>query len=468
MTDPTTPAPGSGTPLWQPSATTAAPEPAVPSGTSPAPEPVPYQPSVAQRAQRGAAAPHPYQSAPAPWEQLQPHGPAAPVQDGHQAAPQQYGFGQGADPYQPTQAPQWPAQYGPPAQQYPTQQGLVPGDQAPDWVHAVPTYRAAPAKPPAVPVEPKRHSQFLQTPRRRWWKLPIALIVAGVAWLIGSTIATIPAVVYDLINQKIDLTNAAAIADFLGSITTHVTPALFLANNVGIALMIPSAWLGLIIYGQKPRWLSSVVGGLRWKWLFRILGLILLPYIALEVLTLLVTGVPQLTWKPYSLFMILVVLLTTPLQCAGEEYGLRGLINRLAGSYGSSRRSFWTGAIVSSLAFMFLHAAQDIYLNVFYFSFGMLSCWMAWRTGGLEAGIALHVVNNITAMAVFPFSDFSGVFNRTAGSANPWDVVPLGAVMLASMGLVEWQARKQKPVAVAAPGAAYVEGQFAPAAVGSA
>jgi len=361
-------------------------------------------------------------------------------------------------PYQPPapQAPyqQGPIPYGPPTQQYPYQQGLAPYGRAPDWVHPIPFQQVAPSKPSALPVEPKRHSQFLQTPRRRWWKLPIALVVAVVAWLIGSTIVTIPALVYDIINQRIDLTDPVALQNYVAGITTHITPAIFLANNAGIALMIPCAWLGLIIYGQRPRWLSSVVGGLRWGWLFRILGLILLPYLAFEALTIALTGVPQLTWKPYSLFMILVIVLTTPLQCAGEEYGLRGLVNRLFGSYGSSRVSFWIGAVVSSLAFMWLHTAQDIYLNAFYFSFGMISCWMAWRTGGLEAGIALHVVNNVVAMAVFPFSDFSGLFNRQAGSANPMDVLPLAAVMLVSMGLVEWQVRRRKPVAVAAPGAA--------------
>jgi len=115
--------------------------------------------------------------------------------------------------------------------------------------------------------------------------------------------------------------------------------------------------------------------------------------------------------------------------------------------------SFWIGAVVSSGAFMWLHNAQDIYLNTFYFSFGMISSWMAWRTGGLEAGIAMHVINNLTAMAVFPFSDFSGLFNRQAGSANLLDVAPLAVVLLASMGLVEWQVRRRKPIAVAAPGA---------------
>ena len=414
MSDPN-PTPQSGTPVWQPS------------GPTPEPAPFPYQPPVAQP---------PYQAVPpqAPYRQ----GPQEPWQQG----PVPYG------------SPTEPYPYQPPTQQYPYQPGLAPYSDAGGWQHAPVAYQPVPSKPSALPVEPKRHSQFLQTPRRRWWKLPIALIVAGVAWLIGSTIVTIPALVYDVINQRIDLTDPVALQNYVAGITTHITPALFLANNAGIALMIPCAWLGLIIYGQRPRWLSSVVGGLRWGWLFRILGLILLPYIALEALTVVLAGVPQLTWKPYGLFMIFVILLTTPLQCAGEEYGLRGLVNRLFGSYGSSRVSFWIGAVVSSLAFMWLHAAQDIYLNTFYFTFGMISCWMAWRTGGLEAGIALHVVNNVLAMAVFPFSDFSRLFDRQAGSANVLDVAPLALVMLASMGLVEWQVRRRKPVAVAAPGAA--------------
>jgi membrane protease YdiL (CAAX protease family) len=167
--------------------------------------------------------------------------------------------------------------------------------------------------------------------------------------------------VYDILTQRIDLTDPVALQNYVNGLTTHVTPAIFLANNVGIALMIPCAWLGMIIYGQRARWLSSVVGGLRWGWLFRVLGLLLIPYIGSELFTLAVGGgLPQLSWKPYSLFMIIVILVTTPLQCAGEEYGLRGLANRLAGSYWSSRVSFWIGAIVSSVAFMFLHSAQDI------------------------------------------------------------------------------------------------------------
>ena len=182
--------------------------------------------------------------------------------------------------------------------------------------------------------------------------------------------------------------------------------------------MIPCAWLGLAIYGQRPRWLSSVTGRLRWGLMFKLMALIAIPYLGMQAFDVIVGGFDGLSWRPYSLFMILVVLLTTPLQCAGEEYGTRGLINRLLGQYGSARVSFWIGAIGSSAVFMLLHAAQDPYLNAFYFTFGMTACWMAWRTGGLEASIAMHVVNNVLAMSVLPFSDFSGIFERGAGSAS--------------------------------------------------
>ena len=365
-----------------------------------------------------------------PRLQPQPYAPAPfPAQPYQQAQP---------IPYTPPQP--FPNQ-GPAGAYWPGSPGLV----------GPPTRRKLWQSP--LPVEPMRHHQFLHTPRRRWWKLPLALLVAGLAWVIGSSIATLPALAYDVIDQKIPLTDPVALRKFLTSIQTHVTPAFFLANNVGIVLMIPSAWLGLIIYGQRPRWLSSVTGRLRWGWMFKLMALIAIPYLAMQAFAAFAGGFTGLSWRPYSLFMILVVLLTTPLQCAGEEYGIRGLINRLLGSYGSARISFWIGAIGSSAVFMFLHAAQDPYLNAFYFTFGMTACWMAWRTGGLEASIAMHVVNNVLAMSVLPFSDFSSIFERGAGSANALELVPFAIVMIACVGLVEWQVRRTKPVAIAAPGA---------------
>ena len=488
------PTPQTGTPLWQPSGTTQQPtsstpapesepvlsEPALTQPPDPTPavlppyQPATTQPPAPQPLYQGAIHQPPYQALVGPPPSAAPMGQppyqGAPPQQPYQPVmPQQVPY-QGQVPYgQPQQYPyqsqpqqygyqQGPIPYGPQGQPYAVQQGFAPYPPPPDWGYL---QQFVPVKPSALPVEPKRYSQFLQTPRRRFWKGILGLLVAVVAWLIEQTVVVAVALIYDGVNQRIDGTDAQALIAFLNRETTHITPAFFLANNISIVLMIPCAWLGLVFYGQRPRWLSSVVGGLRWGWLFRILGLLLLPYIALEVLSVVLGQVPQLSWKPYSLFMIFAVLLTTPLQCAGEEYGLRGFINRLFGSYGSSRTSFWIGGIVSSLLFMLLHNVQDIYLNIFYFTFAMLSCWMAWRTGGLEAGIAMHVVNNMFAMAVLPFTDFSGMFDRGAGSSGSLlETLPLAAVLLACVGIVEWQARTRKPIAVAAPGAALSEGQI--------
>ena len=439
-----------GTPLWQPSAGTV--QPGEATGQAPSATPAPDQPSTPFSAAPapGPAAPPPYQapSGQGPYQGVAPQQSAhqvsvpygQPPQHPYQGPHEQYGYGQG------------PAGYGLPTQAYPPQPGFPP--PPPGWDHPQPYRPVAALKPSALPVEPKRYSQFLQTPRRRLWKGFIALLVAVVAWLVEQTVVAMGAIIYDAITQRVDFADATALTNFVLHETTHITPAFFLANNISIVLMIPCAWLGMTIYGQRPRWLSSVVGGLRWRWLFRILGLLLLPYAALEVLSAMLGQIPQLSWKPYSVFMIFAILLTTPLQCAGEEYGLRGFINRVFGSYGSSRVSFWVGGIVSSTLFMLLHNAQDVYLNTFYFTFALTSCWLAWRTGGLEAGIAMHVVNNMFAMAVLPFTDFSGMFNRGAGSADPVEVLPLAGVLIACVGIIEWQVRRHRPVAVAAPGAA--------------
>ena len=391
----------SGTPLWTPQQST----PQPPWGSAPQQPAYPPLPAA-----------EPY----APQGQLPPPG-----------------FGSTPPGFPPPVAPGWEPQYG--------QQPPAP----PVWQ---PNLSSGKPWQSPLPVEPMRHHQFLHTPRRRWWKLPIALLAAGLAWLIGSSIVSLPAMAYDLATRGIGFNDLNAVMGYLQNVGTHITPAIFLANNIGIALMIPCAWLGLAIYGQRPRWLSSVTGRLRWGLMFKLMALIAIPYLGMQAFDVIVGGFDGLSWRPYSLFMILVVLLTTPLQCAGEEYGTRGLINRLLGQYGSARVSFWIGAIGSSAVFMLLHAAQDPYLNAFYFTFGMTACWMAWRTGGLEASIAMHVVNNVLAMSVLPFSDFSGIFERGAGSANALELVPLAIVMLACVGIVEWQTRRTKPVAIAAPG----------------
>ena len=106
----------------------------------------------------------------------------------------------------------------------------------------------------------------------------------------------------------------------------------------------------------------------------------------------------------------------------------------------------------SAVIFMLLHGAGDPWLNAFYLLFAVTSSALAWRTGGLEASIAMHVVNNVTAMVLLPFSDISEMFNREAGVGSPVLLVQM-AIMLGAAALVLWRAQRRNVVRVAAPGA---------------
>ena len=96
-----------------------------------------------------------------------------------------------------------------------------------------------------------------------------------------------------------------------------------------------------------------------------------------------------------------VVLLTTPLQSAGEEYGARGLIARAAGSWVADPRiALAISTVVSATIFMLAHGAADPWLIGYYFVFGVAMSVVVWRTGGLEVAVLIHTVNNLLLFTV--------------------------------------------------------------------
>jgi membrane protease YdiL (CAAX protease family) len=92
-----------------------------------------------------------------------------------------------------------------------------------------------------------------------------------------------------------------------------------------------------------------------------------------------------------------VILLTSPIQAAAEEIFFRGYLLQALGSLVARP---WFGIIVSSLVFAMLHGTQNLPLFADRLAFGLLAALLVWRTGGLEAGIAAHVINNVFAYLV--------------------------------------------------------------------
>jgi membrane protease YdiL (CAAX protease family) len=179
-------------------------------------------------------------------------------------------------------------------------------------------------------------------------------------------------------------------------------PWALLFLNVSLAVAIPCVWAAwAAAHGTRIGWSSSVLGRLRWR--------LIVPYTRLALLTLglgigasvlvslLVTDEEAGT-GPESTFvwLLIVVLLTTPLQSAAEEYLCRGYLSQaIAGWIRHPATGAIVAGVVSALVFSALHGPQDAVTFLDRFAFGLAASAVVWLTGGLEAAIVLHSVNNI-------------------------------------------------------------------------
>lgn len=292
---------------------------------------------------------------------------------------------------------------------------------------------------------PREYHEFYRAPRFRWWKPLLAILMFAGGWFVASLVITFPLMAFEVASGSVDW------SDYLEG---TMTPMLFTANNIALGVTIPIAMLtGWAVFGQRPRWLSSIAGGFRWG-LFGRFALICAPLLLVSFgIDLALSGVPELRWNSDSLLLIVVILLTTPFQAAGEEYGVRGLLARSIGSwFGSSRVGLVVAMVVTSLVFMGLHAAQDPWLNGYYFAVGVVCSLLVWRTGGLEAAVALHVCNNLIGEVTLPFGDLADAFDRSAGVAGPTILIQVFVMAAATAGMW-WLAKRSNLSRTAAPAA---------------
>ena len=301
------------------------------------------------------------------------------------------------------------------------------------------------ARPSFLPVVQREYHEFYRAPAFRWWRPLAAIAMFGASWFVVILIVSLAGLAYDYAQGNLDV---AA----LGRGEIPMTPALFFANNVGIALAIPLAWAAhRAVFGQRVRWLSSIEGRFRWRAFWRFVGVIVPLYLVGFAVETALGGLPELRILPETWFLLAVIVLTTPLQCAGEEYSMRGLGARAIGSWFPSRRvGLVVATAVPSLVFMLLHGAGDPWLNLFYVVFAVCASYMVWRTGGLEAPIALHVVNNLSSMLLLPFMGVDGIFDREAGVGSPWVLLQV-VIVVGATALIMWQARRLGLPTTAAP-----------------
>jgi membrane protease YdiL (CAAX protease family) len=299
-------------------------------------------------------------------------------------------------------------------------------------------YAGPPPKPSPLPDQPREYHEFYRAPAFRAWKPWVAIVAAAVGAFVIMLLLSISAVSLGLID----------VSAFLAGREVDGF-ALFAVNNVSLALCIPVIiGVHVLIFRQRPGWLFSITGAFRWK-LFGKFLLLVLPFeLAALGYDIWRGALEGLSWRPDGLLVIAVILLTTPFQAAAEEIAVRGLLLRCVGSMFKWRLpGLIVGGLISAIVFMLLHGAGDLWLNIFYFIFAAVAVVLVWRTGGLEAAIAMHIVHNLLSELFLPWMDMTGIFDREAGVGSA-EVLVYVVLNLVTAALIVWQAKRWKlPVA---------------------
>jgi membrane protease YdiL (CAAX protease family) len=215
----------------------------------------------------------------------------------------------------------------------------------------------------------------------RWWKPLVSIPLMIVLTFIAMMVVSFPFVMGGGITQE-DLA---------------LKPEANLLLNLGLATLIPITLFVMWGVHRRPwRRVLSVTGRLRWGWLGRAMALLTPVFVVYLLVSWLIEGAVILERPQQWLSLAVVTLLTTPLQSAGEEVFFRGGLVQAVGSwFRSPVVALVVSTAVSAALFGAAHGSADPWILIDLSSLAVASCYLSWRTGGLEAGIALHVVNNL-------------------------------------------------------------------------
>lgn len=306
------------------------------------------------------------------------------------------------------------------------------------------TRTGPPTDAPAGPRTGLAYHEVLWGGRPGRWR-PLVGFLAFVAAmvLVVPLLLQIPLVTY------LGLTGDDVLGDLERTLDLDNPTPLGLAYlNLVLAGAIPVTWLLVrYLHGLRPRWLASVMPRLRWRYLLVCLGLSLVALLATLLVSAVLpaqdTGVEMTgelnDFTRTTRDFLLVVLFLTPLQAAGEEYAFRGY---LAQTFGGLFRSRVAAVVVPSVLFALAHGVgQSAPIFFDRFAFGLVAGTLVILTGGLEAGIAMHVLNNWLAFGIaLAYGDMGSSLNPTGGS---WWTIPVTLTQsLTYLALALWVARR--------------------------
>lgn len=277
---------------------------------------------------------------------------------------------------------------------------------------------------------------------------PALRSVIGITLGLAGFAMVVP-LVAQLLVRVAHLFRGGDFAQYRAAASAYEYPEGLLATHLGLAMLIPvSLLLGRYIHGYQPRWLASVQPGLRGRYLLICALVAVVVLNAVLWLGLVAQGqLPvfhggQEGWG----WFLLAVLIGSPLQAAAEEVFFRGYLMQ---AFGAASGSKWVALVASSVLFALFHGVQNPALFAHRLAFGLVAGGLVLAVGGLEAGIAAHIVNNVGA---FGYAMFTGSIAATrAISEITWVKAGWDIAGFALFAAVAWWIGRRLSVATTTP-----------------
>ncbi|MCU1527674.1 MAG: hypothetical protein JWP75_1437 [Frondihabitans sp.] len=295
---------------------------------------------------------------------------------------------------------------------------------------------------------------FRILPTFRWYKPLLAILVGGVLYYGFSFVYQL--IVLGIVEAVGGHQAEVALLKAQAQDQQNASDPLVMLFTLGsVATMLPAVLLGVRIarlgtFGQ----LTSVMGRLRWRWLARLIvpGVV---YMAITIMLGLIvpaswqgdTGGAEQATPPGALAVsIVLIVLLVPFQAAGEEFAFRGLGMQALGSW---FRWPIVAIVVPTVGFAFAHN-YNVWGKLDVAALGVSFAYLTWRTGGLEAGLVAHVINNVVVFIVA-----APVVTSTESDGTPVGAAITVVASAVYVLLVTGLARKHQPERIApstAPG----------------
>ena len=223
------------------------------------------------------------------------------------------------------------------------------------------------------------------------------------------------------------------------------TPLVFIALLITIIPVIPAIFIARLITNFKPLGLiHSIAGRMRWSYLgvflgfgFLIFGLYYVGFATLDGSLTTQNSVHPLNSGMFWLYIVLILLIV-PFQCYAEELLFRGYLMQTVGRW--LKNPVWA-IIIPAPIFMVLHG-YGLWGLLSVLTMALIAGFLCWYTGGLEAGIGLHIANNVSIF-IFGLLGLEDPFGAVRED-QPLDFVQALILQLAFAGLVYMYTYRQK------------------------